>query len=76
MQEWNQIMKGKTFITDMGVSRTSVINDEEVTVGRYAVWSPVSNSESHQVIEVGEDLDLLKSKYGIPEERVCRLAAI
>lgn len=74
MEKWSELMKNKPFITDMGVSRTSVINDEEVTVGRYAVWSPVSNSTGHQVVEVGEDLDELKRKYSIPEERVCRLA--
>lgn len=74
MQNWSELMQNKAFITDMGISRTSVINGEEVTVGRYAVWSPVTNSQSHQVIEVGEDLDELKRKYGIPEERICRLA--
>lgn len=74
MEKWSELMKNKPFITDMGVSRTSVINDKEVTVGRYAVWSPVSNSTGHQVVEVGEDLDELKRKYSIPEERVCRLA--
>lgn len=74
MQKWSELMKNKPFITDMGVSRTSVIDGKEVTVGRYAVWSPVTNSTGHQVIEVSEDLDELKHKYNIPEERVCRLA--
>lgn len=74
MQEWSELMKNKAFITDMGISRTSVIDGKEITVGRYAVWSPVTNSRSHQVVEVGEDLDELKRKYNIPEERVCRLA--
>lgn len=74
MQEWSELMKNKAFITDMGISRTSVIDGKEVTVGRYAVWSPVTNSRSHQVVEVGENLDELKRKYNIPEERVCRLA--
>lgn len=74
MQEWSELMKNKAFITDMGISRTSVIDGKEVTVGRYAVWSPVTNSRSHQVVEVGEDLDELRRKYNIPEERVCRLA--
>lgn len=74
MQDWSELMKNKAFITDMGVSRTSVIDGKEVTVGRYAVWSPVTNSRSHQVVEVGENLDEFKRKYNIPEERVCRLA--
>ncbi len=76
MQDWNELMKDKTFITDLGVSKTSMIGNEEVTVGRYAVWSPLTNSQSHQIIEVGEDLDALMKKYSIPEGRVCRLAAV
>lgn len=71
--EWSELMKNRTFITDVGESRTSLINGQEVIVGRYAVWSPVTNSESHQVIEVGDALDKLKQKYGIPDDRVCRI---
>lgn len=74
MAEWSELMKYKTFITDLGENQTSVIGEKEVTVGRYAVWSPLQGSKNHQVIEVGEDLEALKSKYNIPEERVCRLA--
>ncbi len=75
MQDWNELMAGKAFITDLGVGKTSVINGEEVNVGQYAVWSPVTNSKGHQVIEVGSDLEVLMKNYSIPEERVCRLAA-
>lgn len=75
MQDWNELMSGKTFITDLGVTKTSVINGEEVNIGQYAVWSPVTNSTGHQVIEVGSDLEVLMQKYTIPEDRVCRLAA-
>ncbi len=75
MQDWNELMAGKAFITDLGVGKTSVINGEEVSVGQYAVWSPVTNSKGHQVIEVGSDLEALMKKYSIPEDRVCRLAA-
>ncbi len=75
MQDWNELMSGKAFITDLGAGKTSVINGEEVSVGQYAVWSPVTNSQGHQVIEVGSDLEALMKKYSIPEDRVCRLAA-
>lgn len=75
MQDWNELMSGKAFITDLGVTKTSVINGEEVNIGQYAVWSPVTNSTGHQVIEVGSDLEVLMRKYLIPEDRVCRLAA-
>lgn len=74
MQKWSELMNNKFFITDMGSSMTSVIDGSEVTVGRYAVWSPVKNSTGHQAIEVSDDLARLMEKYGVPEERVCRLA--
>lgn len=74
MQKWSELMKNKLFITDMGVCATSVIGGSEVTVGRYAVWSPVKNSTGHQAIEVSDDLESLMKKYSVPEERVCRLA--
>lgn len=75
MQDWNELMNGKAFITDLGAGKSTVINGEEVSVGQYAVWSPVTNSTGHQVIEVSDDLEYLMNKYSIPQERVCRLAA-
>lgn len=74
MPEWSELMKDKTFITDLGENQLSVVEEKEVTVGRYAVWSPLKGSKNHQVIEVGEELETLMQKYNIPEERVCRLA--
>ena len=73
MNNWNEIMKNEVFITDLGENKTSVINGKEVVVGRYAVWSPVSNGEGHQVIEVGEDLEFLMEKYNISQDKVCKL---
>lgn len=75
MVDWSELMKGNAFITDLGSSQAAVMEDRTVTVGRYAVWSPLRGSRNHQIIEVGEDLEALKAKYNIPEERVCRLAA-
>lgn len=74
MGEWEKLMKDKVFITDLGESGSSVIENQETVVGRYAVWSPLTNSKNHQVIEVGENLEYLRKKYRIPEDRVCRLA--
>lgn len=74
MEEWEKLMENKAFITDVGESRSSVVENQETIVGRYAVWSPLTNSKNHQVIEVGENLEYLRKKYCIPEERVCRLA--
>lgn len=44
-------------------------------VGRYAAWVHVEGSERHQVIEVGDDLDALQQKYGVPIELVLKLGA-
>lgn len=63
MTNWKKLMKGKPFITDLGKNPLSPL--------RYAVWSPVRNSESHQVVEVSETLPCMMEKYKIPQERVC-----
>ena len=74
MEDWESLMRNRAFITDLGENLDSVIEDGETVAGRYAVWSPLTNSKNHQVIEVGENLEYLRKKYRIPEERVCRLA--
>lgn len=74
MVKWEELMENKAFITDLGENQCSVIEKQEMIVGRYAVWSPLRNSKNHQVIEVGENLEYLRKKYQIPEDRVCRLA--
>lgn len=74
MGEWEKLMKDKAFITDLGENRDPLTESQETVVGRYAVWSPLTNSKNHQVIEVGENLEYLRKKYHIPEDRVCRLA--
>lgn len=71
--DWSILMKNQAFITDLGVTKTAVIQDKEKEVGRYAVWSPMRGSDSHQVVEVGEDLPALMQKYGICEDRICTL---
>lgn len=75
MAVWEELMKNKVFITDLGENQNAVIAEQNVTVGRYAVWSPITNSKSHQVIEVGETLEYLRQKYHVPEDRICRLTA-
>lgn len=73
MLEWSELMKGKAFITDLGNNQTSVIDEKETVVGRYAVWSPVTNSTGHQVVEVSDNLETLMSKYKITDDRICYL---
>lgn len=74
MSDWTELMKNKIFITDLGENQMSVIGEKEVTVGRYAVWSPSKNSRNHLIIEVSENLEELQKKYSVPDNRVCRLA--
>lgn len=76
MSTWNELMKGRCFISDLGADQTTEINGQSTVVGRYAVWSPLRGSDGHQVIEVGQELEPLMKKYHIPIDRVCRLSRI
>lgn len=74
MFEWNELMQNKFFITDLGTEQNTLIGGEQVTIGRYAVWSPSKNARQHAIVEVGSDLSALQKKYSISDDRVCRLA--
>ncbi len=74
MSEWNELMQNKFFITDLGVEQNTFVSDVQVTIGRYAVWSPSKNACQHTIVEVGSDLDMLMKKYSVSDERICRLA--
>ena len=74
MEQWEAMMGGKTFITDLGEERHAEINGVDTVVGRYAVCSPIRNASRHQIVEVGCDLQALVEKYQIPDSRVCVLA--
>lgn len=69
-----ELFSGKLFISDLGETQTVVENEKEIVIGQYAVWAPVNGSEKHQIVEVGDDLGFLMSKYNISEESVCVLA--
>lgn len=71
--EFKDFVKDKLFITDVGASERLDIDGQEATVGRFAVWSPMTVGNHHAVIEVAEDLAFLQNKYGIPDEMVCRI---
>ncbi len=71
MPTWEELMAGKTFITDLGAEHHAEIEGEDTIVGRYAVWSPIRGCDRHQVVEVGSDLTKLAQKYHIPRERIC-----
>lgn len=69
-----ELFEGKIFITDLGASQLAENGDEKIEVGRYAVWSPFKDADGHQIVEVSDNLDILKEKYGINEDRVCVLS--
>ncbi len=66
-----ELFLGKPFISDLGEAQT--ITEKEIVVGQYAVWVPVRGTKRHQIVEVGDDLGTLMSKYNISEESVCVL---
>lgn len=69
-----ELFKGKVFITDLGAPQLAEKGDEKIEVGRYAVWSPFQDADGHRIVEVSDNLDMLKEKYGINEDRVCVLS--
>ena len=71
MMEWKEHVLGKLFLSDLGEEKDFTgENGEKIKLGRYAVWAPISNTERHQIVEVGSNLDLLKQKYNLEEEYV------
>lgn len=74
MYEWSKLMENSFFITDLGAPQSAVINDENVTIGRYAVWSPSKSANNHTIVEVGDDLAALQKKYSVSDEKICRLS--
>lgn len=73
MSEWLKLMENKFFITDLGAEQKATINGEPATVGRYAVWSPAKKARQHSIVEVGSNLEALKKKYAVSDERICRI---
>lgn len=74
MEDWNELMEGKVFLTDLGAPRQTELAGQPITLGRYAVWSPLRGTKGHAIVEVGDDLEELSARYGIPAERICVLA--
>lgn len=73
MEDWNAMMAGRAFITDLGNARAMEQDGASAAPGRYAVWSPLKGGQGHTVVEVGESLEKLMERYQIPAERVCLL---
>ncbi|MDR1310580.1 MAG: hypothetical protein LBK01_01705 [Burkholderiaceae bacterium] len=69
-EEWKALTRNRVFISDIGTKREVAISGTHATMGRYAVWSPVSNADSHQVVEVGDNLEVLAEKYKVSRDMV------
>lgn len=73
MMQLDEAFRGESFITDLGVTVTTTVDGRKKLVGRYAVFAPCQDGEHHQPVEVGRSLKRLQEKYGVPDERVCRM---
>ena len=67
---WQELVKQKSFIT---VLCDVDIEQEESPICRYAVWTPGNDMMGHRIAEVGNNLQLLKEKYGIADDQVLEL---
>lgn len=74
MVQLSETFRGESFITDLGGAITATVDGEKKRLNRYAVFAPCRDGEHHQPVEVGSSLKRLQKKYGIPDERVCRMA--
>lgn len=71
--DWNNLVKGRHFLTDRGEETRVETPDGDMVLGRFAVWAPIPNTDRHQVVEVGSDGDALADKYAIPADLRMRL---
>jgi hypothetical protein len=77
---WLDLARGRRFITDIGKSIYEIDSLEAPrAVGRYAVWYPIpeniekQNNQTHQIIEISDDLEVLLFKHSIPFSMVYKL---
>lgn len=68
--EWDELVSGRTFITDLGEEVQSTDNN---TICRYAVWIPGNDMAGHRITEVNNNLRLLQEKYHVSDELVMRV---
>ncbi len=69
MSEWEEINRGKSFISDLGEARAVTMEGNECHLGRYAAWMP-TGEDKHQVVEVSDSIEQLMVKYKVPQERI------
>ena len=62
------LREDECFISDLGSTANVKIDNETVTLGRYAVIK--NHMGKMQVLEVGGDLDYMMKKFGISKENL------
>ncbi|MCK9227607.1 MAG: hypothetical protein M0P30_07430 [Syntrophorhabdaceae bacterium] len=62
------------FITDLGETMECRKEDGavEIIVPRYGVWVYDAGKGKPQVVEASDDLEYLKTKYGVTDDRITR----
>ncbi|MBP3544393.1 MAG: hypothetical protein J6J86_09210 [Lachnospiraceae bacterium] len=63
--EWEELVKGKAFIMDLGEDSTNAR-----ACCRYAAWIPENDGQRHRIVEVSNDLLPLKEKYNVSDEMI------
>lgn len=70
MEDWSELNQGKCFITDLGSEQTKEVDGEMVTLGRYAIWSPIANTKNHCIVEISSDCAKLQKKYNVSDTMI------
>jgi hypothetical protein len=81
--KYNELMEGllgekeeggtPSFIMDKGskpIFFTDNLTGEKFEMERYTVWKWDSRKQSHQVVEVGNNLNALQSKYNVEDKNI------
>lgn len=78
---WESLTNGKKFISDVGKNIYGIdSNGNPRIVGRYGVWYPIPENkrniikQTHQIVEIGNDLPALLSKHSISPSMVYKIA--
>lgn len=71
--KWEEMFSGKYFITNLGQEQIVENEKEKIVLGQYAVWAPFTGGTNHQIVEIGDNQQILMEKYNVPEDRVCTL---
>ncbi len=71
---WDEMFSGKSFISDLGKEQEIEGENGTVVLNRFAAWMPLPGGKSHQIVEISDNCEFLREKYGVPHDRVCTLA--